>query len=173
MPFKSEAQRRKLYALEAAGKLKKGTCEKWEAETPKGITLPERLTPKKAHGKGVNDALDTYGVKEAAMPMGMLGRAGSWLGKGMQWGAKALGFAPTGIGNAAGAVLGGAGGALQGLSQGEGWKGMAARAGVGAASGALPLGSGLAVGAVGNTAIDGAAKNWKRPTGMPNSIGQV
>jgi hypothetical protein len=69
MPFKSEAQRRKLYALEAEGKLKKGTCEKWEAETPKGIKLPERLTPKKAHGEGVKEALETFNVKLAVFPL--------------------------------------------------------------------------------------------------------
>jgi hypothetical protein len=41
MPFKSQAQRRKLYATNPA------VAKKFEAETPKGAKLPERVKPKK------------------------------------------------------------------------------------------------------------------------------
>lgn len=40
MPFRSEAQRRKLWAANP------DVARKWEAETPKG-SLPERVTPKR------------------------------------------------------------------------------------------------------------------------------
>lgn len=45
MPFKSEAQRRKLIQLEKEGKLKKGTVEKWEKETG-NTKLPDKVGPK-------------------------------------------------------------------------------------------------------------------------------
>ena len=45
MPFRSEAQRKKLIQLEKEGKLKPGTVAKWQSET-KG-KLPERVQPKK------------------------------------------------------------------------------------------------------------------------------
>jgi hypothetical protein len=48
MPFKSEAQRRKMHELEKQGKLKKGTAKAWAAETPKGKKLPERVTAPKS-----------------------------------------------------------------------------------------------------------------------------
>jgi hypothetical protein len=48
MPFKSEAQRRKLYALSKAGKVKPEVVAEFEQATPKGKRLPERVTMKKA-----------------------------------------------------------------------------------------------------------------------------
>lgn len=42
MPFKSEAQRRKMYELEKQGKVPKGTASQWERDTPKGKKLPEK-----------------------------------------------------------------------------------------------------------------------------------
>jgi len=47
MPFKSEAQRKKFYALYEEGKITKATLDKWESETA-GETkkLPERLHKK-------------------------------------------------------------------------------------------------------------------------------
>lgn len=45
MPFKSEAQRKKMYELEKQGKIKKGTCAQWEAETIKK-KLPEHIKGK-------------------------------------------------------------------------------------------------------------------------------
>lgn len=46
MPFKSEAQRRKFYAMERRGEISKETLDKWVAETPKGKKLPKRLKKK-------------------------------------------------------------------------------------------------------------------------------
>lgn len=51
MPFKSEAQRRKMHLLESQGKLKPGTVAKWESETPNKSELPKRIHPK-AKGTG-------------------------------------------------------------------------------------------------------------------------
>lgn len=42
MPFKSEAQRRKFYALKSQGKMDQKTIDEWEAETPDNI--PKRVT---------------------------------------------------------------------------------------------------------------------------------
>lgn len=41
MPFQSEAQRRKFYALRAEGKMDQKTIDEWEAKTPDDI--PERV----------------------------------------------------------------------------------------------------------------------------------
>ena len=41
MPFKSEAQRRKFYAMWKRGQISKATLEKWEKHTPKQ-KLPKR-----------------------------------------------------------------------------------------------------------------------------------
>ena len=43
MPFKSEAQRRKFYAMAREGKISQETVDRWEKETPKGAKLPERV----------------------------------------------------------------------------------------------------------------------------------
>lgn len=40
MPYKSQAQRRFMYAAEARGDVEKGTAERWENETKKK-KLPE------------------------------------------------------------------------------------------------------------------------------------
>ena len=48
MPIKSKAQRRFLHWAESKGKVPKGTAERWEEETPKGKSLPERLSKKAA-----------------------------------------------------------------------------------------------------------------------------
>lgn len=44
MPFKSEAQRRKIAELEEQGKVKPGTFKEWNNATPRG-KLPERIGP--------------------------------------------------------------------------------------------------------------------------------
>jgi hypothetical protein len=44
VPFKSQAQRRKFYALKAQGKMDQKTIDEWEAETPK--KLPDRISTK-------------------------------------------------------------------------------------------------------------------------------
>ena len=41
MPFKSEAQRRAMWSKVP------DVAKRWEAETPKGKKLPERVKPKK------------------------------------------------------------------------------------------------------------------------------
>ena len=43
MPFKSKAQRRLFFAMEARGEVPAGTTAKWEAHTPKSKKLPERV----------------------------------------------------------------------------------------------------------------------------------
>lgn len=43
MPFRSAAQRRKLWAINPE------LARRWEAETPKGANLPERVKAKKKH----------------------------------------------------------------------------------------------------------------------------
>lgn len=47
MPFKSEAQRRLMHVLEANGQVPKGTCKRWEKETPKGKLPDHKPEPKK------------------------------------------------------------------------------------------------------------------------------
>ena len=42
-PFKSQAQRRKFYAMASRGEISKSTVKKWEEHTPKDKKLPERL----------------------------------------------------------------------------------------------------------------------------------
>lgn len=42
MPFKSKAQLRKFYAMEAAGEIPKGTTEKWKKHTESMSALPEK-----------------------------------------------------------------------------------------------------------------------------------
>jgi len=47
MPFKSEAQKKKLEALVKEGKFSKEKFKEWSDATPSNKKLPERLTPKK------------------------------------------------------------------------------------------------------------------------------
>jgi hypothetical protein len=58
MPFKSEAQRRYLFAKEPA------VAEEFAKETPKGKKLPEHI--KKANLRGVLSALEHFGFKQAS-----------------------------------------------------------------------------------------------------------
>ncbi len=44
MPFKSEAQRRKFYALKERGQMTQEKIDEWEAETPENI--PEHVKKK-------------------------------------------------------------------------------------------------------------------------------
>lgn len=48
MPFRSQAQRKFMYAAETRGDVPKGTADRWQDETPKGKSLPERLSKKAA-----------------------------------------------------------------------------------------------------------------------------
>lgn len=43
MPFKSEAQRRKFYAMAGRGEISRETVKHWEEATPKGKKLPEHV----------------------------------------------------------------------------------------------------------------------------------
>ena len=52
MPFKSEAQRRKFYAMEEKGEIPKGTTSRWEKDT-KDKTLPERVKKESAFSRAV------------------------------------------------------------------------------------------------------------------------
>lgn len=45
MPFKSEAQKKKMYALAAEGKISPATLKEWEDAT-KGSRLPDHTTQK-------------------------------------------------------------------------------------------------------------------------------
>ena len=43
MPFKSQAQRRKFYAMADDGEISKKTLNEWEDATPKNKKLPEKV----------------------------------------------------------------------------------------------------------------------------------
>lgn len=43
MPFKSQAQRRKFYAMANRGQISRETVKEWESATPKGKKLPEKV----------------------------------------------------------------------------------------------------------------------------------
>jgi uncharacterized ParB-like nuclease family protein len=53
MPFKSQAQRRKFYAMERAGEISPKVLKKWEDATPKNKKLPERVKTAGGPGSGV------------------------------------------------------------------------------------------------------------------------
>ena len=57
MPFKSEAQRRWMFAAESRGELPKGTAKRWAHETG-NKKLPERKRKKKASYEFVNQAIN-------------------------------------------------------------------------------------------------------------------
>lgn len=59
MPFKSEAQRRKFYAMASRGEISKETLKEWEHATPKGKKLPKRVK-KAAYDPVHHKALITY-----------------------------------------------------------------------------------------------------------------
>ena len=48
MPFKSQAQRRYMYAAEERGDVEEGTASRWSKETKDIKGLPERVKAKKA-----------------------------------------------------------------------------------------------------------------------------
>jgi len=55
MPFKSEAQRRKFYAMANRGEISDKTVDEWEDATPKGKDLPERVGKKEKKKKVKKD----------------------------------------------------------------------------------------------------------------------
>lgn len=88
MPFKSQAQRRKFYAMESRGEIPKGTTQKWEAHTPKGKKLPQKVKKpkktKKPHIKKVASDNDRFrssfmGAAGGAIPGALVG---AFAGKG-------------------------------------------------------------------------------------------
>lgn len=64
MPFRSQSQRRKFYAMKNRGQISPEVVKDFEDATPKGKKLPERVS--KAAQQGFLDALDFFGLKEAA-----------------------------------------------------------------------------------------------------------
>jgi hypothetical protein len=60
MPFKSQAQRRKFYAMKARGEISPKVVEEFEKATPKGKKLPERIKP-----KGMSKAAFIKGFRKA------------------------------------------------------------------------------------------------------------
>ena len=64
MPFVSQAQRRKFYAMAERGEMRPETVERWEKHTPKGKKLPKHV--KHAFLAGTADALERFGLKTAA-----------------------------------------------------------------------------------------------------------
>lgn len=65
MPFRSEAQRRKFYAMADRGEISAKTVQEWERETPKNQTLPERVK-KAAYTLGMRRAFDTLNITPGA-----------------------------------------------------------------------------------------------------------
>ena len=122
----------------------KGKMFDWGNMESSGLQLDQPM--KRAYDQGVKAAMEKFG--------GMWGSIGNAVGKGLQFGGKMLGTIPAGITNAAGAVMGGIGGGMQALANGEGWKGMALRGGVGAASSGMGIIGGTAVNMGANAAID-------------------
>jgi len=67
MPFKSQAQRGKFYAMADRGEISKATVRHWEDATPKGKKLPEHVAHKKEgafYHTGVTQALAEFGMAE-------------------------------------------------------------------------------------------------------------
>lgn len=60
MPFKSQAQRRKFYAMANRGEISKSTVEHWESATG-DKKLPERVK-KAAYARGVNTVLRNFNL---------------------------------------------------------------------------------------------------------------
>jgi hypothetical protein len=50
MPFKSQAQRAKFYAMEERGEISPKVVKEWEKATPKNKPLPKRVKAKKCKG---------------------------------------------------------------------------------------------------------------------------
>jgi hypothetical protein len=58
MPFKSQAQRRFMFAAESRGEVPKGTAKRWAHETPKDKKLPERVKEKRATFEAAISCMD-------------------------------------------------------------------------------------------------------------------
>ena len=94
MPFRSQAQKRWMFAAEARGELKKGTAKKWAEHTKNVKDLPERV--KKADQEEPDEHPDlpqytdpaaapwTKGFAKAAAPIAGVMRGPKLLAKAMQ-----------------------------------------------------------------------------------------
>jgi hypothetical protein len=65
MPFKSEAQRRKFYAMANSGEISDKTVKRWEEHTT-DKKLPERVK-KSMYILGVQRAIDTFNMNKGAL----------------------------------------------------------------------------------------------------------
>jgi len=61
MPFKSDAQRRFMFAAQERGELPKGTAERWAKHTPNIKNLPEKAKRKKTASEIANRVLVKVG----------------------------------------------------------------------------------------------------------------
>lgn len=64
MPFRSQAQRRKIAQLEKEGKVKPGTSKKWESETKNPNALPEKKGKYKSIQEVKEVAVKKFGKKK-------------------------------------------------------------------------------------------------------------
>jgi hypothetical protein len=63
VPFRSEAQRKFMFAAQARGDIPKGTAERWQEHTPKGKKLPEHV--KKTASQIADEVLAKLGANVA------------------------------------------------------------------------------------------------------------
>ncbi len=68
MPFKSQAQMKKFFAMEARGEIPKGTSRKWADETPNMKALPKKVSKKKKNPK--KSPLDAVKVRTHSRTLG-------------------------------------------------------------------------------------------------------
>ena len=61
MPFKSQAQKRFMFAAESRGEVKPGTAKRWAHETKSMKRLPERI--KKGNGASGRTGKFTHGKR--------------------------------------------------------------------------------------------------------------
>lgn len=102
MPFRSEAQRKWMFAAQSRGEVPKGTAERWAHHTPKGKKLPEHV---KKHKKTASELLDA--VLSTSSVMRDIYNGGNWAPGGVEYqgpmklAADPEDFAPSHIGPAA------------------------------------------------------------------------
>jgi len=123
MPFKSQAQRRKFYAMASRGEISKSKVKEWEAHTPKGKELPESV--KHAAFLDELSKIATMGyLPRMAIGAGLGGAGGAGIGAALSpedrlRGALMGGLSGLGIGAGAGALSKALGPHLAKLQGGE------------------------------------------------------
>jgi hypothetical protein len=80
MPFRSEAQRRKFYAMARRGEISADTLKKWEDETPKSKKLPERIGMKKTSSSAKLLVVPAMGATGTAVGYGGRRESERWRG---------------------------------------------------------------------------------------------